>query len=156
MSSPALGEIREIYNGSNFSLQTEFGIDSQVKLGADLNRIQLFSAIFDVFDPALFTSLKFEGAFPMEGRMVNAITAKNEKGATFGLAFDAETKMLVRYTPPGFAYAFADYRKVGNIVLPVQIDIDPLMRIRLDSVNINGEVDPANFERKENCFDKEK
>ena len=41
-------------------------------------------------------------------------------------------------------------------MLPFQINIDPMMHLRLDSVDINGEIDPTNFERKEKCFDKEK
>jgi hypothetical protein len=118
--------------------------------------MQLFSPIFDVLDPALFPSLTFEGSFPLDGRRVNVITAKNEKGLAFGLVFDVESKMLVRFTPPGFTYAFGEYKKIGNVVLPFAIDIDPLMRIRLDTIDLNGEVDPANFERKEKCFDKQK
>ena len=76
MNSPALGETREIYNGGNFYLQTDFGMDTHLNLGSELNRMQLFSAIFDVLDPAFFTSFTFEGSFDMEGRKVNAITAK--------------------------------------------------------------------------------
>jgi hypothetical protein len=155
ISSPAMGESREVYNGQRFMFQTEYGLDFSTDAIPDAGRMQLFSVVFDIIDPATFPSLTFEGTVELEGRKVNAITAKTKKGITYGLIFDDESKLLVRYAPPGIVGEVGDYRKVGDVTLPFKLYLEPVMHIQLDKVDLNVAVDPSNFERKEKCFDKE-
>jgi len=154
MASPAIGEVREIYNGKDSFLQTDYGLDQKLYPGMDTSRMELFPAIFSVIDTTYFSSLKFEGSYDLEGRKLNVVTGKIKDGLTVGMAFDAATKLLTRYAPPGMSYSLGDYRKVDGIMLPFSIELENLVKMKLDSVTLNPKIDPANFEKKEKCFDK--
>ncbi len=154
MTSDASGEVREIYNGKKKYLQSEMGIEREIYSGVDTRRSQLFPGVFDLTDPTFLSSVSFEGVFDLDGRKVNILSAKSETGIPIGMAFDVESKFLVRFTLPGLAYTLGDYRKVDKVMLPFMIDLEHIMQMRLETVHLNSTVDPANFEKKENCFDR--
>lgn len=154
MSSPTIGEVREIYNGKTSFLQSDYGIDRPLYQNIDTSRYQLFSPVFDVLDPDYLKGIKYEGEYEVEGHMRQVLTATGPKGASIGLSFDAATKMLISFSAPGLLYQLDDYRKIDGVTVPFHIDLDRVMNVRLNSVTINPKLDPSNFEKKERCFDK--
>ncbi len=155
LSSDAIGDVREIYNGKKSYLQADYGMDIDDFAGADgAAGSELFAPVANILDPAFFKTLTFNGVYEMEGRKLNVMEGKNARGSAIGMAFDVESKMLVRWTPYGASYTLSDYRRVDGIILPFHIGIDRVMEIHLDKVTLNPKIDPLDFEKKEKCFDK--
>ena len=152
--SPALGEIRELYNGKTSLVQADYGVDRNLYENTDTSRVELFSAVFNTLDSAFPKALKYEGIFDIEGRKRHVISGKSPTGYDIGLSFDVETKMLVTYSQPGALFTLSDYRMVDGVVLPFEIDMDGQMKVRLSSLVLNTKLDPATFEKREKCFDK--
>ena len=67
-------------------------------------------------------------------------------------AFDVETKMLVNFTSARRSNSFGDYRKVGNLQLPFEIEVGS-PKLSINTYSINPVIDPDEFERKKFCFD---
>ncbi len=154
VSTPAMGEIREIYNGKNSLLQADFGINRNLYPGLDTTRVHLLSPVFNAMDLDYLRGMKHEGEFAIEGRKRHIISATSPEGLSVGLSFDSVTKMLVTFALPGVLYTIGDYRKTDGIMLPFTIDTDVGMNIRLESITFNRKLEPGTFEKVEKCYDK--
>jgi C-terminal peptidase prc len=154
MRSDASGEIREIYNGKTHFVQTDYGMNRQLPSFDDVVERDILAPIRALADNDYFLSLKSQGIYDRDGRKVHLIDGKSKEGMLIALAFDVETKMLVNFTGSYYGIAFADYEKVGDLTLPHFIERERIMNITLDSIKLNTKIDPANFERKQNCFDR--
>ncbi len=153
-TSPVLGEVRELYNGKDSLVQTDYGMDRPLGKDVGSENLHLLSPVFDALTPGQFTNLKYEGEFPIEGRKRHIITGRDAKNAEVGFSFDSATNMLTTYTFSGILYTFSDYRKLGDVQLPYSIDMERISKMRLDSITLNPKLDAAIFEKKEKCFDK--
>jgi carboxyl-terminal processing protease len=153
MSSPSMGEIREIHNGKNSFVQADYGAENELH-GYDTAKTHLFAPLTNLTDPALFNSLEYLGEFAGDGQKLKLIQGTIGPGMIVALAFDSTTNLLVRCSFPGFSYTLGDYRKVDTLTLPFAIKLEHMMDIKLDSIKLNGKIDPANFQKKEKCFDK--
>jgi C-terminal peptidase prc len=154
ITSPNLGEIREVYNGKVSFMQADYGLEQNLFRGQDTTRVNLFSPIFDAIDPAFLKGLKYEGEFEIEGRKRHVLSGKTVLGAPVGLSFDAASKTLVTYSWGGMLYTLGDYRQVGSVKLPFSIELEGLMKITLSSITLNNAVDVKTFEKVEKCYDK--
>lgn len=50
-------------------------------------------------------------------------------------------------------FSFADYRKTGSVMLPFYFEIGTYLKLRLNEIKLNVEIDASRFEKKKNCFD---
>lgn len=151
---PALGEVREVYNGKVSVLQADYGLDRILDPEVNTARFHMFSPIFNIGEPGYLKSAKYEGELEIEGRMRHVLSATTADGWAVGLSIDKATNLLATYALPGMLYTFNDYKKVGDRVLPFHIVIERVMDIHLDTVTLDPKLDPAIFEKKDKCFDK--
>jgi carboxyl-terminal processing protease len=154
LSSETAGEIREIYNGKKYLLQTDYGIDRELPNESDTAQIEILSPISNLADENYFKSLTYNGTFERKGRKTHVISGKTSDGANIALAFDVETKYLVSYIASYSGISFDDYRKVGDLMLPFTIERENVMTIKLDEIRLNTLLDEAKFNKKEHCFDR--
>jgi carboxyl-terminal processing protease len=155
MQSPSAGEIREMHNGKTLILQTDYGMTREMPKFVDIVETDILSPIRSLTKPAFFVSLKYQGVFARGERKVHLIDGKSKDGMLVALAFDSDTGLLVNFTGAYYGVSFDDYRKTGDLLLPYEIERERIMTITLDEVKINQAIDPANFIRKEKCFDRE-
>ena len=153
MNSPVLGEVREIHNGKDAIVQSDYGVDADT-IGFDTGRVHLFSPLTNLTDPKLFNSLTYLGEYDDAGQKLKLIQGTIGPGVTVAMAFDSRTNLLVRCSIAALSYTLGDYRKVGPLTLPFAINIERMMDIKLDSIKLDAKIDPANFQKKEKCFDK--
>jgi len=154
MKSEAIGEIRQIYNGKNTFVQTDFGLKRELPMAINTAEIEIFAPLNSLLKKETFKSLIYQGAFDREGKKAHVIEATTAENQTVALAFDVETKLLVSYAGQFFSYSYDDYRRVENIRLPFNIAREPFMDIRLDEIKLNPPLEDSSFTSKENCFDK--
>lgn len=153
-NSPVLGEIRELYNGKDSIVQTDYGMDRPLGTPETVADAHILSPLFDVHKPDRFKHLKYEGEYPIDGRKRHIISGRDSKGVEVGFSFDSATGMLTTYMFAGLLYTFNDYRQTGDVKFPYSIDIERMSKMRFDSITLNPKLDPALFEKKEKCFDK--
>ena len=154
INTTTTGEIRTVYNGKDTFQQSEYGMDQKTKSAAAPTRTDLLSPYFAGLDLDFLKGLKFEGDYPVDGRVRYVLSATSPEGQSIGLSFDSVTKLLVTFSQPGVLFTFSDYRKVDGVLVPYKFELDRIMNIQLDSLIRNAKIDAAMFEKKENCFDK--
>jgi hypothetical protein len=101
-----------------------------------------------------FPSLSYTGTFDRDGRKTAVIEGKTQDGTEVAFAFDVESKMLVNLTRSYRSISFGDYRKVGELLLPFFIERGYATKVRLDTINVNKDIDPAIFTKKQSCYDR--
>lgn len=155
MSSPGLGEIRDMYNGKFHVTQTDFGMTQETPIpsGIDLSHVGIFAHMKLLLDESALSSLTYNGVYTRDGRKTHLISAESESGVDLAFAFDVETKTLLHFTGPYYGTIFTDYRKVDGMTLPFSIERETLMKLRLDSIKINQPIDDTKFAKKINCYD---
>ncbi|MBP6003259.1 MAG: hypothetical protein KA746_07480 [Pyrinomonadaceae bacterium] len=153
-TTPVVGDVRQIVNGKVSVRQSDFGIDVDTPVPRSIKDVDIFSTILELLDHENLVSLEFQGAFDRDGRRCNIIQARSKIGATIGLAFDVETKMLVSYADRYSTTEFGDYRRVGALTMPHLVNMGSTLSLFIDKIEINQPIDEAYFKRKENCFDK--
>lgn len=155
MSSPSLGEIRQVYNGRSYLTQADYGVSAEFPVPAaiDTSEIELLGPIRMLVKPDAFSSLKYAGTYDRDGRKVHLIDAQSKRGTAVALAFDVETKMLSYFTGVAYGIIFSDYRKVGGLTLPFGIERERLMRLKFNEIKINTPIDDSRFTKKINCYD---
>lgn len=154
LSSPVIGEIREIYNGKNFNLQSDFGINQELQLPVDSSGVEIFSPLKLLLRKDFFKSLIYRGVFERNGRQIHLIEGETSENLPLALAFDVVNKTLVSFSGQRYEIVFDDYRTIGNLKLPYKIERSGVMRITLDEIKINSPIEDYNFTKKINCFDK--
>ena len=154
-TSPSTGEVRGIYDGTVMHLKSDFGIDRKTRQASgiigDLEYLAPIAAIKEMAD---YPRLAYLGVFDRSGRKVHVIQAESSTGATVALGFDVQTGMLASLASSWVTISYSDFRKVGNLMLPFQIENGRFMTIRLDEVKVNTQIDASVFRPKEHCFDK--
>ncbi len=155
MSSAAMGEIREVYNGRNYLMQTDYGLMREATLPAavDLSWLEIFGPIKLLAKDGSFSSLKYAGTYDRDGRKVHLVDARSKAGSPIAFTFDVESKMLSYYTGLAYGIVFGDYRKVGNLTLPFSVEREHIMVLKFDSVKVNSPIADDRFSKKVNCFD---
>lgn len=153
LSSPATGEIREVYSGKNYFTQADYGFLREFPAIGDTGNVDILAPVRALIKLDSFASLKYVGTYERDGRKVHLIDGKSTDGAAIALAFDVETKMLSYFTGPYFGMIFSDYRKVGDLMLPFRIEREMIMRLQFDEIKLNGPVDESKFVKKINCYD---
>ncbi len=154
LSSPVVGEIRQIYTPKKTIMQTDFGTEESFDLGGSGSRVDIFAPIRSLMDADGIVRLSYQGIFDRDGRKCHVIEANLKSGETVGLAFDVESGLLVSYAQRPYTIVFGDYRKVSNLMLPFLVDMGRVGVLQINSLVTNQPIDPATFLRKENCFDK--
>jgi len=154
LSSPVVGEIRQIYTPKKTIMQTDFGTEESFDLGGSGSRVDIFAPIRALMEADAIVKLSYQGIFDRDGRKCHVIEAKLKSGETVGLAFDVESGLLVSYAQRPYTIVFGDYRKVSNLLLPFHVDMGRAGALQINSLIINQPIDPATFLRKDNCFDK--
>ena len=153
MNSRSSGEIREIYNGKKYFVQTDYGIFKESDTETDTAEVEILAPISSFIKKDFFKSLNYNGIFDRKGRKTHVISAKTSRGADVALAFDVETKFLVSFIGSYSGISFDDYRKTGDLMLPFIIEREAIMTIKLDEIKLNPQIENSKFNRKENCFD---
>lgn len=154
LNSPVTGEIREVYNGKNSYLQSDFGMNQEFASVANSERVEIFTPLKNLLNKDFFKSLTYRGDFERHGRNTHLIEGETANNVTIALAFDAEDKTLVSYNANYYEIVFGDYRKVDNLMLPFRVERSGIMNIALDEIKLNAKIEDYNFTRKINCFDK--
>ena len=154
LESETVGQIREIYTAKNYLLQSDYGIIRELPIQTDTSKIEILSPINNLLKKDFYKSLVYQGSFDRQGKKAHVIEAKTEEGLIIALAFDVESKLLVGYVGQFYVVSFGDYRQIGNLLLPFQIERENLMKITLNEILLNPTIDESNFSKKENCFDK--
>ena len=154
LSSPVIGEVRQIYDAKQILLQTDFGTEESIDNKVGSNLLDLFAPIRVLMDDETIQSLNYQGIFARDGRKCHVIEAKTKNGESIGLAFDVETKLLVSYAARAYTVGYSDYRKVSDLQIPFGMDMGRSGSLRLDSIVVDQPIDEAIFIRKENCFDR--
>lgn len=155
LNSRSAGEIRELHNGKEHMIQTDFGLNHQMPFFNDIIDTDILSPIRSLADKAYFSSLKYQGIFPRLERKVHLIDGKTKDGMIVALAFDSTTGMLVNFTGAYYGISLDNYKKTGDMLLPFYIEREGIMSLSFDEIKVNEPVNPANFEKKEHCYDKD-
>ncbi len=153
LETDAIGDVREIYNGRNGLLQTDYGLTTEFPVFDNALRADTLSPIFNLLDSDYFKSAKYLGMFVENGRKVNVVQLKTKEGTIYGLAFDNLTKLLVSTASRFSIINLDDYRKVGNVTMPFFIEREGVMTIKASAYEVNQPIAPENFTKKTNCFD---
>lgn len=154
-TSPSTGEIRSIYDGTVMHLKSEFGIDRKTpKPPRTVGDLEYLAPIAMIKEMADFPRLEYLGVFDRSGRKVHVIEAESTTGATVALSFDMQTGMLASLASSWATISYSDFRKVGKLMLPFQVESGRSMTFRLDQVKVNTEIDASVFQPKEHCYDK--
>ena len=155
MISESSGEVRNIRAGKKITVQADFGLETEFPYPVDLVRIEVLGTIYELFDAKKLKSLAFLGVFDREGRKVNVLGGETVGGGSVGLAFDVQTKMLMSFTDDYSTTSFGDFRKVGDVFLPYQVERSNFMKMNFTEIKINPVIDESIFLKKINCYDKE-
>ncbi len=152
--STAMGDIREIHNGKTSILQSDIGVDRALPPNPYAKNTHLLWAFFYATDLEYLNGLKYEGEYLAEGSLRRILSATSPEGWYVGLSFDDKSGLLKTFSLPGIMYTFGDYRKINNVMLPFQIDMDRVMKIKLSWLTVNSKLDASTFDKKVKCFDK--
>jgi hypothetical protein len=152
-NTDALGELREIYTKEGLTLQTDFGMTTETRVGPVVSRREVLAPILQLLDKAAFRSLSYSGIFDREGRKTHVIDGIASTGDHIALAFDVETKLLVGYVGNYFSFTLGEYEKVQDLLLPFSIDRGTVT-LSAYEIKINPVIDDGNFKKKINCFDR--
>lgn len=148
----ALGEIREVYDGANSFVQTDFmGTQKNEVWTSEISLAANFRELLDA--PELYASITFETAFQNKGRKINLVKAVSRQGTSVYFAFDAETKLLISRAGVRVSASYDDYRKIGEWLFPFRIS-ESAMTYKLNEIKPNAPVDERRFAPKESCFTK--
>jgi carboxyl-terminal processing protease len=155
LTSKTIGEVRQIYNGKNTFLQTDYGLNRESQIEINTADIEIFAPLNNLLKKETFKSLNYQGAFDRMGKQAHVIEAVTTAGnQTVWLAFEVESKLLVSYTGQSFTFFYDDYRPVEKVMLPFHITKEPFMNIKLSEIKLNSPIEEGKFTTKENCFDK--
>ena len=156
LSSDTTGEIREVINGKEHFVQSDFtGVQDLSSVPTTLSNSDAYSLLTELVSANdLYPALSYKGIFERDGKKTAVIEGRTKTNLELALAFDLESGTLVNFTKGYSSVSFSDYRKVGNLMLPYQIDISGFLKVRLDEVKLNPVIDPSFFTKKVACFDK--
>ena len=154
LSSPVIGDVREIYSGKKFYLQSDFGMSQEFELPIETEKVEIFSPLKFLLRKKLMKSLTYRGVFERRGRQTHLIEGETADNASLAFAFDVENKTLVSYNGAAYEIVFDDYRPVGNLKLPFKIERSGIVTIALDEIKLNATIEDYNFTKKISCFDK--
>ncbi|MCA1623637.1 MAG: hypothetical protein LC778_07515 [Acidobacteria bacterium] len=154
MKSEVTGEVREVYTGKKYFLQSDYGITRDFPIEVDTAQIEIFAPINQLLKKDVFKTLNYQGIFERQGRKAHVMEAVTPENLSVALAFDVETKLLVGYVGQFYGISFGDYRQVENLLLPFQIERENLMKIKIEEIKLNPAIEEKSFTKKENCFDR--
>lgn len=136
-------------------LKTAFGIDRKTpQPRRTVGDLEYLAPLAMVKEVAGYPSLKYLGVFDRSGRKVHVVDAETSTGAPIALTFDVQTGMLAGIASDWATISYSDFRKVGNLMIPFQVESGRTMTLRLDEVKLNTEIDASVFRPKEYCYDK--
>ncbi len=153
LSSPAVGEVRTIFNGRQMITQADYGLYNSVTLPDD-PKADLFDPIFEALETETMRSVTFTGTFDRDGRKCHIIEATLKNGVTYAMAFDVENKMLVSVAGRFSLTSYGDYRKVGRLMMPFKVGVGAGKDLEFDSIVLDQTLGDDIFKRKENCYDR--
>jgi carboxyl-terminal processing protease len=156
LTSEATGEIREVINGKEHFVQSDFvGVQDLSSMPSSVANSDVFALLTTMVSAGeLYPALTFRGVFDRDGRKTAVVEGKTNTNADVAMAFDVESGMLVNFTKGYSSVSFGDYRKVGSLTLPFKIDQGSTLNVQLDTVKINEPIDPSFFAKRVACFDK--
>jgi len=148
------GETRQLIEGKKSIVQSEFGINTELSTNFDLNEIDPLGIFFQLANAETqFPSLQLTGEYDRSGRKTSVLEGRDKNGQIIALAFDSETKLLVNVSGTVRNVSFGDYRQVGDMQLPFQIDRSGFPTT-ITSLVVNKPIDNSNFERRQYCYDR--
>lgn len=153
LSSPAVGEVRTIFNGRQMITQADYGLYNSVTLPDD-PKADLFDPIFEALETETMRSVTFTGTFDRDGRKCHIIEATFKNGVGYAMAFDVENKMLVSIAGRFSLTSYGDYRKVGRLMMPFKVGVGAGKDLEFDSIVLDQTLGDDIFKRKENCYDR--
>lgn len=151
MSFDGSGEIREMFDGKNYLVQSLFmGVVQQDYLK---NEFGLYADFYEFLRfGEIYPNIKYLGAFDRLGRKAHLIEAITEKGTRIAFSFDAETNLLVGRAGTFLNYTFEDYKKFGKILFPTTQTRNVIIKIKLNDVKFDTPIPDSKFVKEENCF----
>jgi len=148
-----VGELREIYTKNSFTLQTDFGLTTELPVSLPVSSREVLAPILQLVDKSAFKALSYSGVFDRQGRKAHVIDGTTADNEHIALAFDVETKLLVGYAGSYFTFSLGGYEKVQDVLLPFSIDRGSVILTAYE-IKVNTPIDDSNFRKKINCFDK--
>lgn len=151
MSFDSSGEIREVFDGKNYLVQSVFmGVVEQDFLK---NEFSLYADFYEFLRfKELYPSINYIGTFDRLGKKVHLIEAVAEKGTRIAFSFDAETNLLVSRAGTFLNYTFEDYKTFGSISIPTTQTRNVIIKIKLREVKFDAPISESKFVKEENCF----
>lgn len=154
MNSSATGEVRQIYDGKKSIVQTEYGLEKETPVTLKIEDLEIFAPVYSLLRKDYFKSLKYLGAYDLQGKQAHVVEALTTDDKTVAFAFNVETKFLMSFTQDYYIALFDDYRAVEKMMLPFSISRGSFMKIELNEIKLNSPIDESNFLVRENCYDK--
>jgi hypothetical protein len=155
LRSPATGESRTFRDGKIIRVTSEVGVKYEAPSAASLAEGDFLYSLTRSMKPENYKKLEYLGVFDRKDRKVHLIDGKTLDGVTVAIYFDTETKLLAGFEGPSGGLSFGDYRKIGNLMFPYNISSQDFLNIQLTEVKLNPQIDPAVFETRVYCFDKQ-
>ena len=151
--SENLGETRQVSVADKFITQSSLGGSVELPLKMETKDVDPLGAIFALGDPeTAFPNLSFTGEYLRDGRKTMVIEGRLPNVGIVALAFDVDTKLLVNFSAASRSVSFGDYRKVGSILLPFHIEREGAVTSVFE-YDLVSPIDPAEFQKKQFCFD---
>ncbi|MEK7725058.1 MAG: hypothetical protein AAB336_11945 [Acidobacteriota bacterium] len=151
MSFDGSGEIREIFDGKDYLVQSLFtGVIQQDFIK---NEFSLYADFYEFLRfKELYPNIKYLGAFEVAGKKAHLIEATTKNGTRTAFSFETESNLLIGRAGTFLNYTFGDYKKFGNIFFPTTQTRNVIIKIKLRDVKFDMPIPDTKFIKEENCF----
>jgi hypothetical protein len=153
MTIDAAGDIRGLYDGKKYYLQTDIMGNSESSEPKQMRELALAADLQEMLKiKQLYRQVTYLGEYQRKGRpavMVKAVTAD---GVEMAFAFDEKTKFLVQRVGTYTNTSYDDYRKVGDLMLPFWQTRSDAITIKISEFKLNVPLEDSIFVPRDNCF----
>lgn len=150
-----VGEVWEIINGDEYFTQSQVMGTDKITKPEVMAEKKLVSDFYEFLRfREVYPQITFLSTYKRNERMVHLIQGVTADGISMIFAFDTETKLLVHRTGIYTDIAYADYRKVGDVLLPFSFSKGSFFNMKLETIKLNEKIDEKIFLQQESCFDR--
>ncbi len=153
MTVDSVGDIRSIFDGKNYYVQSDIMGNSESGEPRQIREIGLLSDLQEMIKiKQLYRQVIYLGEFPHKGKTAILVKAVADNGVEIAFAFDQKTKFLLHRVGTYTDISYDDYRKVGGLMLPFWQTRSDAVIMKLSEFKLNVPLEDSVFVPKDNCF----
>ncbi len=157
MSIEAVGEVRGIFDGKKYYLQSDLTGNSEYNDSRQVREMGLAANLQEMLRiKDIYSQVIYIGEYQRKGKTAALVKAVTADGIEVAFAFDTASKLLVQRIGTFTNSSYDDYRKVGDVMVPFWQTRSDAMKIKLSEFKLNVPVEDSFFVPKDNCFSAQK